>query len=136
MLTSGTVLDVGEDVSSPRVMAAAGHAAAVAFHFASENRLGVDRLPNGESWLAAYADLPADERHLAMHDLHLIGVNERDAPFVTPEFVAAMGCAVSPAQLREQLQDLEAAGATEIAYQPAGPDIPRELEAYIAAALG
>ena len=32
------------------------------------------------------------------------------------------------AQLRERAAELEAAGVTELAYQPAGPDIPGELE--------
>ena len=32
------------------------------------------------------------------------------------------------AQLREKAARLEAAGVTELAYQPAGPDIPGELE--------
>jgi 5,10-methylenetetrahydromethanopterin reductase len=136
MLTFGTVLDDGEDASSPRAMAAAGHGAAVAYHFAAENGLGVGALPDGEAWLAAYADVPVAERHLAMHELHLIGVNERDRPFVTPELIAAIGGAYTPAQLRERLAALEEAGATEIAYQPAGPDIPRELERFIAAARG
>jgi hypothetical protein len=31
---------------------------------------------------------------------------------------------------------MEAAGATEVAYQPASPDIARELEAFITAARG
>jgi 5,10-methylenetetrahydromethanopterin reductase len=31
---------------------------------------------------------------------------------------------------------MEEAGATEVAYQPAGPDIARELEAFINAARG
>jgi 5,10-methylenetetrahydromethanopterin reductase len=136
MLTFGTVLDDDEDVTSPRVMDAAGHGAAVAYHFAAENGLGVEALPDGEAWLAAYADVPEDERHLAIHDLHLVGVNERDRPFITPAFIAAMGGAFRPAELRDRLAALEAAGATEIVYQPAGPDIARELDAFITAAHG
>lgn len=31
---------------------------------------------------------------------------------------------------------LESMGATEVAYQPAGPDIARELEAFASAANG
>lgn len=136
MLTFGTVLDDGEEVSSARVMEAAGHGAAVAYHFAAENGLGVEALPNGEDWLAAYADVPRAERHLAIHDLHLIGVNERDRAFITPEFMAMMGSAFTPAELRDRNAQLEAAGATEIVYQPAGPDIERELETFITASMG
>ena len=135
-LMSGTVLDEGEDTSSERVLAAAGHSAAVGYHFVAENGIGVEALPGGPEWLAAYDAVPADERHLAMHDLHLIGVNERDRPFITPEVMAMLGVAWSPAQLRERLAEREAAGITEIAYQPAGPDIERELAAFIQAATG
>jgi 5,10-methylenetetrahydromethanopterin reductase len=77
--------------------------------------------------------VPRDERHLAMHDLHLIGINERDRPFVTPQLLEASGLAWSPAALCDRLAALEAAGATEIAYQPAG-DVPAELEAFMSAA--
>jgi 5,10-methylenetetrahydromethanopterin reductase len=36
----------------------------------------------------------------------------------------------------ERVGLLEERGATEIAYQPAGPNIPRELEAFAAAVRG
>ena len=135
-LMSGTVLDDGEDTTSERVLAAAGHSAAVSYHFTAENGRGVEALPGGTEWLAAYDEVPADERHLAMHDLHLIGVNARDRPFITPEVMAMFGVAWSPAQLRERLAQREEAGVTEVAYQPAGPDIERELTAFIEAATG
>jgi 5,10-methylenetetrahydromethanopterin reductase len=93
-------------------------------------------LPRGEDWLAAYADIPADVRHLAVHDRHLIGVNDRDRAFVTPEILQAMGATYRPAELRERLGAMAASGMTEIAYQPAGPDIPRELEAFAKAVRG
>jgi 5,10-methylenetetrahydromethanopterin reductase len=48
----------------------------------------------------------------------------------------SMGAAFSPARLREVLQEFEEKGATELAYQPAGPDITRELEKFITAAHG
>ncbi|MQA97861.1 MAG: LLM class flavin-dependent oxidoreductase [Streptosporangiales bacterium] len=133
-LTFGTVLDDGEDVAAERVMAAAGHAVPVAFHFAVEHGLPLDGFPGAERWRAAYEDVPAGERHLALHDLHLAAVNERDRPFVTPELITAFGLALSPQGWRERLAALEESGITEIAYQPAGPDIPRELEAFAAVA--
>lgn len=135
VLTFGTVLAPGEAPDAPRVLDAAGHAAPVLFHFAMENRrLGL--LPNGEAWAAAYADLPARSRHLALHDRHLIAVNERDRPFVTGELLTQNGLALDPGGWRERVQMLESLGATEIAYQPAGPDIPGELERFAAAVRG
>ena len=135
-LQFGTVLDPGESVESERVIAAAGHGAAVTYHFLHENGMGVENLPGGPEWLAAYADLPADERHLAIHDLHLIGVNERDKPFITGPLVQALGGCYTAAELRDKIAGYEASGVTEVAYQPAGPDIRRELEVFITAAEG
>ena len=132
----GTVVDDDDDLSSERVMAAAGHGAAVYYHFWFETGRSMDDLPRGEDWLAAYADIPADERHLAIHDRHLIGVNDRDRAFVTPEILQSMGATFRPAEIRERLGAMAASGMTEIAYQPAGPDIPRELEAFAAAVRG
>lgn len=128
-LTFGTVLADGEDPGSSRAIAAAGHAAPVTLHWALEfDRL--EMVPGGEQWAAAYDALPTEERHLALHDGHLVSVNDRDRPFVTGEVLAAAGLALSPEGWRERLAQLEEQGATAVAYQPAGPDIARELETF------
>ena len=54
---------------------------------------------------------------------------ERDAS------VGAMTFSGSESELREKWLALEAAGASEVFYSPAGPDIPRELHA-MARAIG
>ena len=71
-----------------------------------------------------------------MHDGHLVGVNEHDRPYVNGELLAGHGLAMDRGAWRERLAALAEGGATEVAYQPAGPDIPRELEAFAAAANG
>jgi 5,10-methylenetetrahydromethanopterin reductase len=134
-LTFGTVLADGEAPGSPRALAAAGHAAPVVFHFALENRmLGI--VPRGEEWAAGYAGVPERVRHLALHDKHLIAINDRDRPFVDGAMLTQQGLALSRAGWRERIALLEQQGATEVAYQPAGDDIPRELEAFAAVARG
>jgi len=90
----------------------------------------------GRQWLSAYDAVPAERRHLAMHYGHLVLVNAHDRPYITGELLTQLGLAQSAAGWRERLAQLEAAGATEVAYQPAGPDIARELEAFINAARG
>jgi 5,10-methylenetetrahydromethanopterin reductase len=132
-LIFGTVLDEGEPPTSPRVIEAGGHGVAVSYHYMDAHDMDVSALPGGTEWLAAYADVPAAERHLAVHDLHLIGVNERDRPIVTGELISMFGGAYSAAQLRERVAGLQASGITELAYQPAGPDIARELDAFMTA---
>ncbi len=47
-----------------------------------------------------------------------------------------MGATFTPAELRDRLAGMAKSGMTEIAYQPAGPDIPRELEAFATAVRG
>jgi 5,10-methylenetetrahydromethanopterin reductase len=128
-LTFGTVLADGEDPGSARAVAAAGHAASVMLHWAVEFGQ-LELVPGGAAWAAAYDDLPAAERHLALHDGHLVAVNDRDRPFVTGEVLAASGLALDRAGWKDRLAQLEEAGATAVAYQPAGPDVPRELEAF------
>jgi 5,10-methylenetetrahydromethanopterin reductase len=132
VLTFGTVLDPGEDPGSERCMAAAAHAGALIYH-ALHQRGAAAGLPDGEKWLAALEAIPEDERHLALHEGHLIEPNERDRLVITGQTLVSFGLARSPQAWRDQRGLMEAAGATEVAYQPAGPDIPAELERFIAA---
>ena len=39
----------------------------------------------------------------------------------------------TPEEVRAKVAEIAASGITEIAYQPMGPDIPRELRAFKAA---
>jgi 5,10-methylenetetrahydromethanopterin reductase len=128
-LIFGTVLREGEDPGSDRVLAAAGHGVAVAYHWALEFDQP-DMIPGVEQYAAALAGIPDEERHLLLHEGHLCGLNERDRPFVTGELLAGAGAALPSAGWRERLAGLEAGGATDVAYQPAGDDIPGELEAF------
>lgn len=134
VLTLGTVLDVGEKASSSRAIAAAGHGAAMMFHSALELNT-LDHFPEGAAWKAAYDHVASNVRHLALHDGHLVGVNDHDRPHITGDLLSSYGMAMDRATWRGRIRALELAGATEIAYQPAGPDIPRELEAFASVVL-
>ncbi|HSS11775.1 MAG TPA: LLM class flavin-dependent oxidoreductase [Acidimicrobiales bacterium] len=135
VLMFGTVLDKEEDPGGDRVMAAAGHAGGVLLHWAVEHNQ-LDLVPDGADWEAAYHDVPSRSRHLALHSGHLVEINRHDRPFITGELLVATGAAMSPQGLRDRLAAAEAGGGTEVAYQPAGPDIPRELEAFAEAVRG
>jgi 5,10-methylenetetrahydromethanopterin reductase len=134
VLAFGTVLGEGEDPGSQRVLAAAGHGAAVALHAMYERGADFSPLPGGPAWKAEIDALPEGERHLAVHDRHLIALTERDAKVVNGAMLRQFGSARTASEWRDHLAALEAAGATEIAYQPAGPDIPGELERFARAA--
>ncbi|MEX0783589.1 MAG: LLM class flavin-dependent oxidoreductase [Dehalococcoidia bacterium] len=130
VLSFGTVLGEGEEPGSDRVLAAAGHGAAVALHAMYERGMDFAPVPGGAGWKAAMDTFPENERHLRLHDLHLIGVSEHDRPLVTGDFIRQTGAARTVEEWEVRLRELEEAGATEIAYQPAGPDIPGELRRF------
>jgi 5,10-methylenetetrahydromethanopterin reductase len=127
--TAGTVLEPGEPAGSERALAAAGHVAALAYHFSYENGF-VDQLPGGAEYARTVEAIPAERRHLVVHEGHLISMNDIDRRFVTGDFMAQSGIAAEAAAWRQRLAEMEARGVTEVVYQPAGPDIPRELRAF------
>ena len=120
LLSFGTLLDDGEDPGSPP-------------HGPPPPLPGdFSRIPGGPGWVAELEEVPEERRHIALHDLHLIGLTERDAKVVDGSMLRQFGGVRTAAEWRERLAQLEAAGVTEIAYQPAGPDIPGELERFMA----
>ena len=132
-MINGTVLDAGESPDSERAADAAGHAAALIYHFAYENHR-MDGLPRGGEYAARLDAIPAASRHLALHEGHLVSMNALDREYVSSGFMAQAGRAADVDTWRARLAQAERADATELIYQPAGPDIPRELRAFAAVA--
>jgi 5,10-methylenetetrahydromethanopterin reductase len=135
----GTVLAEGEALDSPRVRAAAGPGNALAYHTTYELGGDVTTLPGGDVWLDTINQAPPQDRHLAIHDQHLIGLNRADAA----AWVAGSWNAIpqttltgTPDEVGRRVSDIAAQGITELIYQPNGPDIAAELEAFYKAARG
>ena len=65
-------------------------------------------------------------------------MTERDRPLLAAagDLLPAFSWTGAAADLRTRLETLEASGATEILYAPMGPDVPRELRAFMAMATG
>lgn len=134
----GTVLDEGEAADSARVRAAAGPGWALAYHSTFEfvDRAAVEAIPGGEQWLKVLDERPENERHLGVHVGHCIHMNDADdaaweaGGSAMVEQVTLTG---PPSQVRDRIEQLGEQGVTEVVYQPAGPDIRRELERMFSA---
>src|SRR3984957_1850374 len=138
LLTFGTVLDEGEDAAGPRAVAAAGPAVAAAYHaiYESKGADGVDRLPGGREWRQAVEAVEPSRRHLAVHDGHLIALSQHDQALLAraAPLLASWTMTGTRTDIGARLRALTSAGITEVAYQPMGEDIPRELAAFAQAA--
>ena len=138
LLAFGTVLDDGEAAAGPRAVAAAGPALAAAYHaiYESKGASGLDKLPGGREWREAVETVEAPRRHLAVHDGHLVALGQHDEALLAraAPLLASWTMTGTGADIRARLRALTLAGITEIAYQPIGPDIPRELAAFARAA--
>ena len=137
LLGFGTVLRPGETEDSPRVLETAGPGAAVAYHaFLEQNDGRLSSLPNASEFVALANAIREDRRHLTLHAGHLTELNEIDRQVVTGQTVRAVTPLTgTPDELRVRILDLEAAGITEVAFQPMG-DVPVELRAMAEALLG
>ena len=138
LLTFGTVLSDGEDPASPRAVAAAGPALAAAYHaiYESKGAAGVDKLPGGREWREAVEAVAPPRRHLAIHQGHLATLGQHDEVLLAraAPLLAKWTMTGTRADIGARLRALAPAGITEVAYQPMGPDIPRELAAFAQAA--
>jgi 5,10-methylenetetrahydromethanopterin reductase len=136
VLQFGTVLEEGEAFDSPRVIECAGHAAGAMYHGILEwsGPEGVASLPGGEEWRKVIEAVPERTRHLAIHEGHMVEVSDRDRPFITGDLIAAMTFTATAKDLADRMAAMEAAGATELALQPAGREIAHELKKFAAMA--
>jgi 5,10-methylenetetrahydromethanopterin reductase len=140
LLCGGTVLDPGEDHTTPRVIEVLGPSYATGAHVRWEwTRETLPEMPGGAEWLA---DLEANydeaDRPWAVHEGHLIAVSDRDRALVAHAgpLILDSGWTGDPASVRARALDAAAGGVTELVYGPTGSDIERELAAFAAAVRG
>src|ERR1700759_4751512 len=130
-LAFGTVVGGGGQLTSARVAHAAAPGAVVMYHAAYERGGAalVDALPGGRGWREAVEAYPETERHLAIHESHLVKANPRDEPHVADliPLTSATALVGTADQVSERVAGFGALGVTELVYQPAGSDIEREL---------
>ena len=138
-LAWGTILDEEEDPTSERVRLAGGPGTALAWHGAYEfgGQAAVAELAGGQAWNEVVDRTPEELRHIAVHTGHCVELNEADqaawdaggSTLLQPTTLSG-----TAEQVRSKLDELAAAGVTEIVFQPCGPDVRRELERFLEAA--
>ena len=129
---AGTVLEEGEPIDSPRVTEAAGPGASLALHLGEYGPLA--GMEEAIGYATAIAAVDARRRHLEFFRGHLIEPNAIDRRFLSAEVIRRGTMTGTALEVAAWLRHLEDAGATGVLYQPAGPDIPRELRAFYEAA--
>jgi 5,10-methylenetetrahydromethanopterin reductase len=128
---NGTVLDDGEDVTSPRASAAVAPLIALAYHFKyASDPESVRTLPNGEAWLASVNKVPEQLRHLSVHRGHTIDVSNGHDQLVDVSAAKQMTFTGTRDELRARLAAFEKAGATGVIFGTSGADVEREMRAY------
>jgi len=128
---NGTVLDDGEDVTSPRASAAVAPLVALAYHFKyASDPESVRTLPNGEAWLASANMVPEHLRHLSVHQGHTIDVSNGHDRLVDVSAAKQMTFTGTRDELRSRLGAFEKAGATGVIFGTSGVDVEREMRAY------
>jgi 5,10-methylenetetrahydromethanopterin reductase len=140
-LAWGTVLNDEEDPAADRIRRAAGPGTALAWHSAYEfgGQDAVAGLAGGQAWNEVVNRTPKELRHLVVHAGHCVELNEADLAAWGAGGSSLVGSSTltgTPKQVRAKLDDLAAAGVTEIVYQPCGPDVRRELETFLETAGG
>jgi 5,10-methylenetetrahydromethanopterin reductase len=120
MPAGAIVVDDGESRSSPQVQDTARIMFSLRYHLAYEGFSNppalVHQLPYGDDWLRTLEDLPADVRHLAVHDHHTVGVNDHDREFIDrhPDALADFvdQATMTPKALGGSIQRLAGMGMT------------------------
>ena len=128
---NGTVLDDGEDVTSPRASTAVRPIIALAYHHRwTTDPESVKGLPNGEAWLASVERVDENVRHLSVHRGHNLDVSNGHDALVDVSNAKQMTFTGTREELRERLAQFEARGATGVIFGTTGYDVERELRAY------
>jgi len=127
VLTGGAMLEAGEPLDSPRVMAQAGPRAAMLLHRAADQALmglpTIAAIPDAlAETVAGYVALarnfrPQGAPYLENHRGHLMFVKPEERPFVTAELIRQTTFTASEGELQERIAALADAGWDELAFQ-------------------
>lgn len=128
---NGTVLDDGEDVTSPRAATAVRPLIALGYHFRyTTDPDSVNTLPSGKAWRASVERVDEKIRHLSLHRGHSLDISNGHDALIDVSAAKQMTFTGTREELRQRLAQFEAGGATGVIFGTSGYDVERELRAY------
>jgi 5,10-methylenetetrahydromethanopterin reductase len=128
------VLGAGETSASPRVLEAVAPYVTNAYHFLVEWGTAPMPIPTEaqedvERYRAYVGTLPAERRHLVLHEGHLVYARDDEREFITPAMAEVAANIGTPDELVARIHALEDAGVSQYAIQVT-TDPTREIKAF------
>ncbi len=123
-LVNVLMLDAGEPLTSPRVIAEIGPAVMTNFHYLVDwvRETGSEPpayvRPVWNDYIAFRRSRDAADAHVKMHATHYATLDPDEMRFITPEIVRALAIVGEPPELVERLRELEAQGLKQITFHP------------------
>lgn len=123
-LVNVLMLEPGEPLTSPRVIAEIGPAVMTNFHYLVDwvRETGKEPPPYVRSVWNDYLEFlrarAGADAHLKMHASHYATIAPEEARFITPEIVRAFCIIGEPPELVERLRQLEHEGLNQITFHP------------------
>ena len=133
------VLAAGETSASPGVLRSVAPFITNAFHFLVEWGSAPIEIPEEaqrdiERYREYVATLPTQERHLILHEGHLVYARPEEESFLTPAMAEACAVIAEPDDLVQRIRVLEAAGLSHYAIQVTD-DPERQLRDFAEAVI-
>ena len=135
------VLSPGEATATPRIMSLVAPFIMNFLHVQVE--WGTDLLPPVPAvaeWVERYkqyaAGLPADTRHLTLHEGHIIYPRADEAEFIVPELAEVVAIIGQPDEIIARIHTLEDAGLSHFAFQVMDDDPVRQMTDFAEKVMG
>ncbi len=123
-LVSVLMLEPGEPLTSPRVIAEIGPSVMANFHYLIDwvRETGKEPPPYVRSvwndYVAFQQARAADDQHITLHASHYATIEPDETRFITPEIIRALCIIGEPPELVERLRDLDRRGLKQITFHP------------------
>lgn len=123
-LVNVLMLEPGEPLTSPRVVAEVGPAVMTNFHYLVDWVRETGKEPPAyvrsvwDEYMAFRRERAGADAHLTMHASHYATIDPDEARFLTPEILRAFCIIGEPPELIERLRQLEREGLKQITFHP------------------